>query len=288
MSARSLASRVVQTVDPGHVPPRDQHRLERPDRPEGHQHRKRLVLAHDALAARAFQRQVVAQQTAPLDLAIGKLGCLLLRNLVRQVLAGTRSGSADAGCCTPSSRRGSRRSERSGSPGSAPSSANCAIHVSTTARSSAWLIRATVRSCRGEKHTTRQTPGSASATSSPPSVHSPAGVSGRNAAKSFSKTNVEVVRRDSSRRPRAHCPGTDSSRGRTRAACGGAVCSTCPCQGRWVRCGETRTHSPVSGLNRRCGCSLSLNMIRNTLRSRKPRPCRRWSRAAGSAPASRA
>ena len=29
-----------------------------------------------------------------------------------------------------------------------------------------------------------------------------------------------------------------------------------PCQGRWVRCGETRTHSPLNGSKRRCGWRL--------------------------------
>ena len=31
------------------------------------------------------------------------------------------------------------------------------------------------------------------------------------------------------------------------AAEGAAFWLTSPCQGRWVRCGETRTHSPLNG-----------------------------------------
>jgi hypothetical protein len=56
------------------------------------------------------------------------------------------------------------------------------------------LMREIVRSWRGEKQTTRQIPGSASATIKSASLTQPSGVSGRSAAKSFSNTKVLVYR----------------------------------------------------------------------------------------------
>ena len=52
-------------------------------------------------------------------------------------------------------------------------------------------------------------------------------------------------------RRRAGCPGTGSRSDRRRAGLPAAIFSTCPSQGRRARCGETSTHSRVSGLKRR-------------------------------------
>ena len=44
----------------------------------------------------------------------------------------------------------------------------------------------------------------------------------------------------------------DSSPDRRRATARAATASRLPCHGRFIRCGETSVHSPVSGLSRRC------------------------------------
>ena len=67
------------------------------------------------------------------------------------------------------------------------------------------------------------------------------------------QTRTRSHRRDSRLRPRAGCRGRDSMRDRSESRRAGAVCATSPCQGRWVRCGETRTHDCRSGFHRRWG-----------------------------------
>src|SRR5271163_1261748 len=65
---------------------------------------------------------------------------------------------------------------------SLPSDWYCSVHTSTTARSSALDILAKVKSCRGEKQTTRHLPGSALATSNPDTFSSCAAPPSRSAA----------------------------------------------------------------------------------------------------------
>jgi hypothetical protein len=70
-----------------------------------------------------------------------------------------------------------------------PSSAVCSAHIAMIARTSAGDIRAIVRSCRGEKQSTRHVPRSPSARRRP-SENRESSVDARSAAKSLSNTNV--------------------------------------------------------------------------------------------------
>ena len=71
------------------------------------------------------------------------------------------------------------------------SSRYCSAHTSMRVRFSVVAIRANVRSCRGEKQTTRHRPRSLCAASKPSCSSEHAGVSAVRAAKSFSNTKVE-------------------------------------------------------------------------------------------------
>jgi hypothetical protein len=55
----------------------------------------------------------------------------------------------------------------------------------------------------------------------------------------------------------AHVPGAQVAGGVVRGPLGGGGRLDLPCHGRCVRCGETSTHSPASGLKRRCGRAAS-------------------------------
>ena len=62
-------------------------------------------------------------------------------------------------------------------------------------------------------------------------------------------------------------PGQSGLFGSWRGSCCSSDFSFCPCQGRFVRWGDTKIHSSLSGLNRRCGCSFSSNVDIITLLS---------------------
>ena len=73
---------------------------------------------------------------------------------------------------------------------SAPSARYSSVHTLTTGSISSTDIRASVRSWRGEKQTTRQRPLSLSATINPPRSTASPRASARNAGKSLAKTKV--------------------------------------------------------------------------------------------------
>jgi hypothetical protein len=69
---------------------------------------------------------------------------------------------------------------------------NSSRQSATTLAMSSTLMRASVRSCRGEKQTTRQTPDSPSATSRPDSFMPSVAAIGCSAAKSLSKAKTSA------------------------------------------------------------------------------------------------
>ena len=192
MSARPPPLGFVELVHGAQVALAGDHRFERPDRPEWDQRREGFVLAHQALAGLPLERQVIAQQARSVAGSPGRLLALLGSHLGGNAAARPRSGNADADCWRPSSRRGSRKSVRGRCRAADPGRRIVRPIRSTTRARSGTLMRATVRSCRGEKQPTRQMPGSPPAISRPPRSQVSGGVPGSSAAKSLSNTNVLV------------------------------------------------------------------------------------------------
>ena len=137
---------------------RNDHHFERPNRPERNQHDELVVTRTPLVRTRASR--------ARRNRRAGNCPCVRDRPAAPPVPSTAdpaatttpRSDNADVDCWHPSSRRDFRRSGRCPISGSARSSANCSVHVSITGTICSSVIRASVKSCRGLKHTTRHTP----------------------------------------------------------------------------------------------------------------------------------
>ena len=114
---------------------------------------------------------------------------------------------------------------------------------------------ASVRSWRGEKHTTRQVPRSPSARNSPSPTRRVRGVRTERREVVGEHERRRVVRVDVARGA-----GVAGAQVAVRVVAGrssGGSGSSAPSQGRFVRPADTSTHSPVSALRRRCGSASS-------------------------------
>ena len=166
MSASPSRSASGEAVDRRHVPLGQHHGLERPDRPERHHRQETLVLFHHALAAGLLQPGVLAQQAGPR--APRHASCAAV-SLATSLGIAWFDQIWQCGCGLLAPIMAPRFSKICTwrISGMAPSSANWSAQTSTTRRRSAGSMLAMVRLWRGEKQTTRQSPGSGSTISSP-------------------------------------------------------------------------------------------------------------------------
>ena len=247
-SASRSSARARQVAAPA---ARDDHRLEGPHGPERHHDDPVRRCAHTTRSPSGqLARQVVAEEIAAVPLEVRAAAWRASRGYVGHVSRAPRSGSADAGCCSPSSRPCSRTPARSRRLEVRRVRSTCSAHVSTTGRIADAAICASVRSWRGEKQMTRQMAGLRLREQQLVGRLAPAALRGR-------QQRREVVVEDEGRRVggvalaarRACCPGTGSSRDRRRAARAGCGARPGPAT---AGQGGAATRAPI---RRAGGCS---------------------------------
>ena len=91
----------VQLVEAADAAARQDHRLERPDRPERHEHDEMLVREDDALAALELLLEIVDQQDPAVLQEIVGLACASPSRARSADGGSPRSGRADAGSSSP-------------------------------------------------------------------------------------------------------------------------------------------------------------------------------------------
>ena len=233
------------------------------------------VLRHDPLAQAQFLGEIVDQQRTAMGDEILRLGVGLLLHLVRQMpgrpdlAVRMRVGAAhDLAAIFEDLHRAdvgpAAERDRLLDPG-----VDHPLDVGD-------LHHREVRSWRGEKHSTRQTPRLRLRRRAGPLSVRASGASAR-ARRSRCRTRRCARSRGCALRWRADFQRRGSNSDRAPGSPAAGIASRLPCQGRFIRWGETNTHSPVSGLKRRCEVSPN-SIVMPGPRGRRSRPRRTASR----------